>query len=518
VTPAPPFRPRVALASLSGESDAAWARAASEFVGAAFLGGIAIDGATRAAARELVDRDRTEFLPADPIAFVDAQLEALSDAALRPGFNVRTTSVGPLREAAAVCRDHGAILEINAHCRQAEMCAAGCGETLLRETDRLREYVAAAAGTGATVSVKLRAEVPGVDLPALSAALGSAGADLVHVDAMDSEPVVGEVAAATDAVVVANNGVRGGPTVRRDRPLAGPPGDRGVVRPRPGHRTGGTAVRTAPENAELALLLEVASTPTPGNVDRAREYPDLGFEQFLAGAVGARAGLAAVADGAPVGESFRRAVAGMSEQSAGNTQFGGLLLLTPLVRAVADDDLSPAGVEAVLGATTVADAAAFYRAFEHVDVAVDDPPAGMGDLDVRRGEAAVPAVRERGLTLGAVLARSAPVDGIAADLDAGCPRTFRIADHIADGDGRVVDRAARAHVAALAAEVDTFVVTQHDRETAEEVRRRAAAVRDGEGGPEALADDLVDRGINPGTTADLLAGGLFVALQRGLAV
>jgi triphosphoribosyl-dephospho-CoA synthase len=277
-------------------------------------------------------------------------------------------------------------------------------------------------------------------------------------------------------------------------------------------------VRTPAENAELALLLEVAGTPTPGNVDRAREYPDLGFEQFLAGAVGAREGLAAVADGVPVGESFRRAVAGMSEQSAGNTQFGGLLLLTPLVRAAADGDLSPAGIRAVLGSTTVADAAEFYRAFEHVDVAVDDPPAGMGDLDVRRGEGAVPAVREQGLTLGGLLAESASVDGVAADLDAGCPRTFRIADHIASGQGRVTDRAARAHLEALATEIDTFVVTQHGHETAEEVRRRAAAVRDGEADPGTLAADLVERGINPGTTADLLAGGLFVALQRGLAV
>jgi triphosphoribosyl-dephospho-CoA synthase len=277
-------------------------------------------------------------------------------------------------------------------------------------------------------------------------------------------------------------------------------------------------VRTVAENAELALLLEVASTPTPGNVDRAREYPDLGFEHFLAGAVGASDGLAAAADGEPVGESFRRAVAGMSEQSAGNTQFGALLLATPLVRAAADGDLSSSGVAAVLDATTVADAAGFYRAFEHVDVAVDEPPDGMDELDVRRGERAVPALRERGLTFGDLMARSAPVDGVAADLEAGCPRTFRIADRIAGGTGRVTDRAARAHVEALAAAVDTFVVTRHDRETAEEVRRRAVAVRDGEAEPATLAADLVERGINPGTTADLLAGGLFVALQRGLAV
>jgi len=69
-----PFEPRVALASLSGQSDADWARAVSEHVGAAILGGIALDGPTREAARELVDRDRVEFLPPDPLTFLDDQL------------------------------------------------------------------------------------------------------------------------------------------------------------------------------------------------------------------------------------------------------------------------------------------------------------------------------------------------------------------------------------------------------------------------------------------------------------
>jgi len=208
------FEPRVALASLSGEADAEWARAGADYAGAAFLGGIALDGATRGAAREMVDRDRTEFLPPDPVAFVDEELSALADASIRPGFNVRTTTLDPLREVAAVCANHDAICEINAHCRQDEMCAAGAGESLLRDAGRLCAQVAAAASAGATVSVKVRTEVDGVDLPAVAAEAAGSGADVVHVDAMDSEGVVAEVVAATDALVVANNGVRDERTVR----------------------------------------------------------------------------------------------------------------------------------------------------------------------------------------------------------------------------------------------------------------------------------------------------------------
>ncbi|WP_436923626.1 tRNA-dihydrouridine synthase [Halosimplex amylolyticum] len=209
-----PFEPRLALASLSGQSDAAWARAASEYAGCAFLGGIALDEPTREAARELVDRDRDEFLPADPVAFIDQQLSALADAPLRAAFNVRASGPEPVAEAAAVCADHGAIVEINAHCRQDEMCAAGAGESLLRDPDRLAAYVRAAAETGATVSVKVRTELAGVDLPAVAARLDDAGANLLHVDAMDSEAVVADVVDATDAFVVANNGVRDRATVR----------------------------------------------------------------------------------------------------------------------------------------------------------------------------------------------------------------------------------------------------------------------------------------------------------------
>jgi TIM-barrel protein len=199
----------LALASLSGAADADWALAGAPHADLAVLGGIALDADARSAARDLVARGREEFLPADPLAFVDAQLAALDDAPIRAGMNVRSATRAPVRDAASICADHDAVLEINAHCRQDELRAVGCGETLLRDTDRLVDYVAAAHDAGATVSVKVRAEVDGVDLPATARAIADAGADIVHVDAMDAEPVVADiVAAAPDPFCLANNGVR----------------------------------------------------------------------------------------------------------------------------------------------------------------------------------------------------------------------------------------------------------------------------------------------------------------------
>lgn len=274
--------------------------------------------------------------------------------------------------------------------------------------------------------------------------------------------------------------------------------------------------RTVAQDAQLALLLEVTGTPKPGNVDRAHDHDDLRFEHFMTGAVGALPGIQLAADGEPVGHAFERAVAGMSQQAAGNTQFGALLALTPLVSAAADGDLSPAGASAVTEATTVEDAAGFYRAFEHVDVAVDDPPAGMEPLDVRRGTEAVPTLREQGLTLHDVMARSTDVDGLAREWVGGFERSFHAADRLLDTEGPVPDRAARVFLELLADEPDTFVASNHGQETAERVCTQAAEALAGERDPWALANELVAEGINPGTTADLIAAGLFVALRRGL--
>lgn len=234
------FTPPVAVASLSGQSDAEWARTAAPHVGGAFLGGIALDRDARNAARKLVERDRDEFLPPDPIAFIERQLAALEEVPVRPGVNVRSATLPAIRDAGETCARYDAILEINAHCRQPEMCAIGCGEELLRNVDRLCEYVSVAAETGAEVSVKVRAEVAGVDLPATARRVAAAGGDMLHVDAMDSESVVGEVADALETqhsseqrpIVIANNGVRGRETVREyleygaDAVSVGRPSDR----------------------------------------------------------------------------------------------------------------------------------------------------------------------------------------------------------------------------------------------------------------------------------------------------
>ena len=288
--------------------------------------------------------------------------------------------------------------------------------------------------------------------------------------------------------------------------------------------------RSPADNAQLALLLEVTGTPKPGNVDRHRDLGDLHFGQFMAGAVGAGEGLRRAADGDAVGPAFERAVAGMADRADENTQFGCLLLLVPLVRAAARDTLTPDGVTEVVESTTIDDAVAFYRAFDHVDVAVGDPPADAAALDVRRGAAAEPTLRERELTLYDIMERSADppadriADGNAREWVTGFERSFRAADALLAAEGPVGDRTARLFLELLAGRPDTLIATQHGPEVAHGVSRRAAETArqvgvDGDlTAAEELAESFVAAGYNPGTTADLTAAALFIALQRGLSV
>ncbi|MFB6152852.1 MAG: triphosphoribosyl-dephospho-CoA synthase [Halodesulfurarchaeum sp.] len=279
------------------------------------------------------------------------------------------------------------------------------------------------------------------------------------------------------------------------------------------------------QHAELALLLEVAGTPKPGNVDRERDLADLRFEHFLAGAVGARPGLEAASEGEALGPAILRAVEGMSEQSGGNTQFGALLLLIPLVSATGETSPTPESVTDVVRATTVSDAAAFYRAFDVVDVRVGEPPTDEdgGEVpDVRQGSAAVPAVERAGYTLYDLMEISADTAGgdmVAREWTAGFERSFEVATRIEKDEGPVTDRAARAFLWLLGEQPDSLIVTAHGRERAAAVTERARSLRNAdEAEVSSFADDLVEAGVNPGATADVVAAALYIALARGLSV
>ena len=120
----------VFLASMAGITDAAYVKERADSVGGAFIGGYSIDDTTRSASKEMEACGRAEFDAS--LEDIKAELESLRDTGLALGVNLRGTTAEAYL-AAAECFGHDVICEIDAHCRQKPMTAAGAGEALLSD-------------------------------------------------------------------------------------------------------------------------------------------------------------------------------------------------------------------------------------------------------------------------------------------------------------------------------------------------------------------------------------------------
>jgi putative methanogenesis marker domain 9 len=107
---------------------------------------------------------------------------------------------------AELVRQKGAILEVNAHCRQPEMEAVGAGQCLTRDLAKLSDWIQEIKHTDVPLSVKVRAGV--VNDIELAKTIGKAGADAIHIDTMDSGPsLVKKIRNVTTLKIIANNSI-----------------------------------------------------------------------------------------------------------------------------------------------------------------------------------------------------------------------------------------------------------------------------------------------------------------------
>ena len=107
------------------------------------------------------------------------------------------------------------ILEINAHCRQVPMLEAKTGQALLSNTkvlgDMLEEVT---TNSGKEISVKIRANVEGVDTLEIVEFIESYNVDYLHVDAMNpgvdgaDYDILNKICGKTSIHVIGNNSVR----------------------------------------------------------------------------------------------------------------------------------------------------------------------------------------------------------------------------------------------------------------------------------------------------------------------
>lgn len=175
------FRNPIALAPMAGIVDSAFARQYAGDAGLVVLGAFNLEEGSMEVASKLVARGRKEFISDEPLELIKREIRAVNTGSA-VAVNVRSTTLEPLIEAAKLVKEEGAILELNAHCKQPEMLEVGLGEALLHDLPRLSAWISAIKETGVVLSVKVRANV--VDDVKLARLIDKAGADIIHVDAM----------------------------------------------------------------------------------------------------------------------------------------------------------------------------------------------------------------------------------------------------------------------------------------------------------------------------------------------
>lgn len=267
--------------------------------------------------------------------------------------------------------------------------------------------------------------------------------------------------------------------------------------------------------AQLACILE-ASADKPGNVTRYRDFEDLKYEDFLVSAMAIGPALRDARE-ASVGESILRAIKDTQRFVSYNTNLGIVLLFVPLVKAYGPGDLRERLSE-VLASLTVDDA---RKAYEAIRLA---RPAGMG-----RVEKYDITEKEVDITLREAMWLAKDRDSIAREYITDYEITFELGYPLLMGywehSRNLMDSIVQTSLTILAEVPDTLIRRKNGPAVAREVSRRARRVLElggifSERGKGALREfDLYlreeDHRLNPGTTADLTASSILVALLEG---
>jgi triphosphoribosyl-dephospho-CoA synthase len=269
-----------------------------------------------------------------------------------------------------------------------------------------------------------------------------------------------------------------------------------------------TGKKSRAEKAQIAMMLEVCTGVKPGNVDRYHDYDDTWLEHFLASAILARPAFEEAEDfsfsGKGIGGIIYDAVDLTNVHSGGNTHFGAFILLIPLIAGGTIERAS-----AIVKETTVEDAVSFYRAFGLTSVRINE----TDEIDVN-DPAAIDYLTENGMTLYDVMEYSSVNDMVAAEWTNDFRLTKKTAEFLKrSGEGRKA--ISDAFISILSEEKDTFVIKKFGHETAGWAREKACLVKAGELSIDDFDAMCLEKGVNPGSVADIIIAGIYVALSEG---
>ena len=151
------------------------------------LGGYSLDEKTIEASEKIIKRGRKEFHFEldDIIPHIEKEVKLIkkNHPNVRVSANVRSTIAEPIIEASKI-KDLD-IIEVNCHCRQEEIVAIGCGQEMLKRDDFSSYISQIVENSNSQVSVKIRGNVEGIDTLKTAKIIEDAGADYLHLDAMD---------------------------------------------------------------------------------------------------------------------------------------------------------------------------------------------------------------------------------------------------------------------------------------------------------------------------------------------
>jgi triphosphoribosyl-dephospho-CoA synthase len=278
-----------------------------------------------------------------------------------------------------------------------------------------------------------------------------------------------------------------------------------------------TPARLSPGTAATLACLYEATAPKPGNVHPRASFADLAYADFVTSAV-VIGPILERAQAYGVGRKVLDAVRATRAAVGTNTNLGTLLLIAPLAAVPRDEPLAK-GIGGVLARLDREDTRLVYEAIRL------SAAGGLG----RTAEADVFSDAPTQLTLVEAMQLAADRDLVARQYTNGFANVMDgTAASIADGLSRgfpLSDAIVFAHVRQMATHADSLIGRKCGPPIANQSRDLAKSVLDcGEPGDadyeQALAElDAWLRGDghrrNPGTTADLVAAGLFVLLREG---
>lgn len=254
------------------------------------------------------------------------------------------------------------------------------------------------------------------------------------------------------------------------------------------------------EASEYACIIE-AGTFKPGNVhSRREEFLDFVMSALLLGK-SIRNMLSQ--NEIHMGKFIREAVMERSRVVPSNTNLGIILLHIPLaVAASVNRKNMQQALDTLVRTATVGDAEHVAEALRISNARLGTPLEGP---DMRNEQVAV-EIHKKGLTLPDLFLLSSSWDMIASEWVTGFPITFSCAKRLVEGDSVLT-----VYMDILCNYPDSLVQRKFGKEVAERIRSDAANMRSVEDMKEWDAL-LHTEGINPGTTADLVASSIFVAL------